>query len=73
MVSYIVGDLCRLGDDQPAEEAGVVKPISLLLETIQVIVSVERDNKTMKRRIKNVSLLTGYDSQRAVFLFKELA
>jgi P-type conjugative transfer ATPase TrbB len=56
-----------------AEEAGVVKPISLLLETIQVIVSVERDNKTMKRRIKNVSLLTGYDPKSATFLFKELA
>ncbi len=56
-----------------SEEAGVVKPISLLLETIQVIVSVERDNKTMKRRIKNVSLLTGYNPKNGTFLFKELA
>ena len=56
-----------------AEEAGVIKPISLLLETIQVIVSVERNNKTMKRRIKNVSLLTGYNHESGTFLFKELA
>ena len=56
-----------------AEEAGVVKPISLVLETIQIIVSVERDSKTMKRRIKSVSLLKGYNPKNGTFLFEELA
>ncbi len=56
-----------------AEEAGVEKPISLILETIHVIVSIERDNQTMTRRVKDVSLLTGYDPKAEKFLFKELA
>lgn len=55
-----------------AEEAGVSKPISLLLETIDLIVAIERNNFTLERRVKNISSLEGYDAQRQQFLFKEL-
>jgi len=56
-----------------AEEAGVAKPISLLLETLHVIIALERNPLTLKRRVKNISRLTGYDAVTAQFQFEELA
>ena len=55
-----------------AEEAGVEKPISLLLETIYLIVAIERNNFTLERRVKNISSLEGYDPLTQKFSFKEL-
>ena len=55
-----------------AEEAGVEKPISLLLETIDLIVAIERNNFTLERRVKNISSLEGYDPLTQKFSFKEL-
>ena len=55
-----------------AEEAGVTKPISLLLETIDLIVSIERNNLTLERKVKAISILEGYDPKTQRFLFKEL-
>lgn len=54
-----------------AEEAGVAKPVSLLLETIHLIVSIERNNLTMERKVKAISILTGYDPTTQRFLFQE--
>jgi len=56
-----------------AEEAGVVKPISLLLETIDLIVSIERNNQNQQRVIKHISMLQGYDPKTGKFLFQDIS